>query len=467
MKKWVLGLVFILALSSFPAFSANPPKPGSVCSKQGITKTYKGKKYTCIKSGKKLLWNKGLAVKTAYPQVTPAPTPTPSPIPTPTPTPTPSWKETEREYLNNASACKPTRPVGIDESYAHYGFPRGAHFLPSQGSYKALIIPVDFLDARAKVNTQENSVPYIDNFKRYWFSMSRGKVQFEIDTLPNWISLPKTAREYAGEFPHSPQMRDYANLVISIVDPEVNFANYKIVYIIPPDYVQNFFAVGPVVSSGNGNYFKSAEGPINNLVIGTNPGISMGGIKWKWLAHETGHLFGLAHPHSYENNDKRLASIFSIMDFGFIASELYGYERWLIDWIPEDSIRCFDLRNQFTFRQIHRLSPLGSGVGSELLAFRISERKALIIESRIANEFDSLPKNYEGILVYEVDSSKLDGAIKPILGNRYEIDQSKPEYNGARVVGTLRVGEFVQYEGITISILDRIGDLFVIGALRG
>jgi len=90
MKKFVLAVTLILTFSSLPAFSASTPKPGSLCSKQGITKTYKGKKYTCIKSGKKLVWNKGVAVQTAAPQVTPTPTTSPNPTPTPTPTASPS-----------------------------------------------------------------------------------------------------------------------------------------------------------------------------------------------------------------------------------------------------------------------------------------------------------------------------------------------------------------------------------------
>lgn len=89
MKKFVLAVTLILTFSSLPAFSATPPKPGSVCSKQGITKTYKGKKYTCIKSGKKLVWNKGFTIKQAMPVASP----TPTPIPTPTPTPTKSNSE--------------------------------------------------------------------------------------------------------------------------------------------------------------------------------------------------------------------------------------------------------------------------------------------------------------------------------------------------------------------------------------
>jgi hypothetical protein len=91
MKRIAWGLTFLLVISLIPAYSATPPKAGSACSKQGITKTYQGKRYTCIKSGKKLVWSKGVAVKKATP--TPAPTvtvtATPSPSPTQTPTPTP------------------------------------------------------------------------------------------------------------------------------------------------------------------------------------------------------------------------------------------------------------------------------------------------------------------------------------------------------------------------------------------
>lgn len=57
------------ALTQTPSQSATPPKAGA-------KSTYQGKKYTCIKSGRKLVWNKGVAV--AKTQPTPTPTPTPS-----------------------------------------------------------------------------------------------------------------------------------------------------------------------------------------------------------------------------------------------------------------------------------------------------------------------------------------------------------------------------------------------------
>lgn len=87
-KKGVLGLLLLFTFSYLPSFAATTPKPGSSCAKQGITKAYKGKKYTCIKSGRKLVWNKGVLVKKAAPQAIPKPTLTSKPTPTPTATPT-------------------------------------------------------------------------------------------------------------------------------------------------------------------------------------------------------------------------------------------------------------------------------------------------------------------------------------------------------------------------------------------
>jgi hypothetical protein len=63
-------------------------KAGGSCTKLGATSTSLGKKYTCIKSGKKLVWNKGVTLA-PKPIATPTATPTPSATPSVTPTPTP------------------------------------------------------------------------------------------------------------------------------------------------------------------------------------------------------------------------------------------------------------------------------------------------------------------------------------------------------------------------------------------
>ena len=76
MKKRI-SLLATLALSLATFFhpvasAAKVPSPGATCTKLKATQVYKGKIYTCIKSGKKLVWNKGIPI-------TPSPTPSKSP----------------------------------------------------------------------------------------------------------------------------------------------------------------------------------------------------------------------------------------------------------------------------------------------------------------------------------------------------------------------------------------------------
>ena len=93
MRKTLSGLiVFGLLLVPIQFLNAATIKAGSTCPKLGQNQNANGLKYTCIKSGKKLVWNKGVVI--TKPTPTPSPTPTPTPSPTPTPNPTPSLSPT-------------------------------------------------------------------------------------------------------------------------------------------------------------------------------------------------------------------------------------------------------------------------------------------------------------------------------------------------------------------------------------
>lgn len=80
--RFTKGLLVALILTLVPitAFSAQKITPGSTCKVLNSKIVFQGKTYTCIKSGKKLVWNKGVVVK----KPTPIPTPSPSPVKTPT-----------------------------------------------------------------------------------------------------------------------------------------------------------------------------------------------------------------------------------------------------------------------------------------------------------------------------------------------------------------------------------------------
>lgn len=101
MKRVFFSFALLIGLvvpSISPAFSS--VKAGASCTKLKSTTTFSGYKYTCIKSGKKLVWNKGVPVKkaapVAAPSAEPSPSSTPSSTPTPTVTPTPSSTPTPK-----------------------------------------------------------------------------------------------------------------------------------------------------------------------------------------------------------------------------------------------------------------------------------------------------------------------------------------------------------------------------------
>ena len=62
MKRFLSALVVLFLISSISPAQA-VVKAGAKCTKVGVTASVGGKKFTCIKSGKKLVWNKGTTIK--------------------------------------------------------------------------------------------------------------------------------------------------------------------------------------------------------------------------------------------------------------------------------------------------------------------------------------------------------------------------------------------------------------------
>lgn len=109
-KKLLILLSVILAVSLVATPSNAAVKAGAKCTKAGATSVSAGKKFTCVKSGTRFVWNKGVIVKAAAkPELnpvfnpvesSPTPTPTPNPISTPTTIATP-----EKQLPVEGSLC--------------------------------------------------------------------------------------------------------------------------------------------------------------------------------------------------------------------------------------------------------------------------------------------------------------------------------------------------------------------------
>ncbi len=84
-RRLAICFTLIFCLFALPTSIANTPKAGSVCTKAGATKNFNGKKYTCVKSGKNLVWSAGkkVAQDSSIDARNSASAPKPSPSPAP------------------------------------------------------------------------------------------------------------------------------------------------------------------------------------------------------------------------------------------------------------------------------------------------------------------------------------------------------------------------------------------------
>ena len=110
-RKWRPIVAFTLLIALATPVQAATPKAGAKCTKAGTTSTVAGKKFTCVKSGKKLVWNKGVMIKAA-----PKPSPTGAPIASPTPTP----KANAEDTVFTPWSTETTAKAVIDASQANF-----------------------------------------------------------------------------------------------------------------------------------------------------------------------------------------------------------------------------------------------------------------------------------------------------------------------------------------------------------
>jgi hypothetical protein len=130
MRRGALAVVAIALIGGAVATPATAAiKAGSACTKLNQKMTSAGYTYTCIKSGKKLVWSKG--VKVVVPKPIPSPTPSPSQSPTaigdpvgaigstPTPSATPTPSPTPTPTPSPTTDPVPVEPKTLDDLIAH------------------------------------------------------------------------------------------------------------------------------------------------------------------------------------------------------------------------------------------------------------------------------------------------------------------------------------------------------------
>ena len=148
----IIGASLLLVSTSVVA--ATPPKPGAVCAKVGLTQIYNNIKYSCIKDGKKLVWDKGVIAKKSAP--------TPSPSPSKSSNLRTYSVQMEKAYLPQAPALgwDDYRCFLLDPKVEQDSIIRSIQFIPENKDYvhHAIIFRVTASDLPSAIEKSKNEI---------------------------------------------------------------------------------------------------------------------------------------------------------------------------------------------------------------------------------------------------------------------------------------------------------------------
>jgi len=312
---------------------------------------------------------------------------------------------------------------------------------------------VDFPDNKSSQNNKAFTNQYAAGAKKFLESQSYGRAKFIFDSTEKTFRINKKSSSYAITEDGQGDSRGLIQDAINAADSAIDFAKYEFVTVVPPKDTKTILFSGAL--TGGQGMFTSKEREFSSGVwIGKNKlsNFSQPGSGWSFYAHELGHVLGLMHP--YYQKDGGPGAIWDLMgNGGTSVPEFIGWHRFLMGWITEPEVMC--LTKQTLSESQFLITPINIKVaGTKIVVITLNAKQALVVEVRRASSYDKLLKNEEGILIYRVDVSKGDDqGIIAILGNK----GTKRE---GQILESLRMGENISYEGVSVQVLSssKLGD---------
>jgi M6 family metalloprotease-like protein len=286
-----------------------------------------------------------------------------------------------------ASACAPLTPAvpGVTEGQSLAGT-----VAPSRGTLRAALLLIHPADTPPDDSVAPPTV-MLDAAAEWFRSVSYGRLQLEVETVPRWLALPKTSVQYLEE----PEA--YLRDAVAAADPFLDFSRIDVVYLSPASRTPETRT--SAILNGFG---VRADGREVRAWVPWQAGFADQVNTDPWtLIHETGHLLGL--PDLYSPNAPSTFYRWDVMAFR-IPAELYAWHRWKLGWLDPGQIVCLTR----TRRRTVTLTPIERPGGTKAVFVKRGTR-ILAIEARARLGYDRMLCE-TGILVYEVEQSQFQRA---------------------------------------------------------
>jgi hypothetical protein len=404
-KRFLVLLTVTLTLGLLHPIATAAPKPGTACKKVGQTSTSAGIKYTCVKSGKKLVWNKGVEVKKA----TPSPTPTTEPSAQSKNLLATDSRITPTSALTPIASCK-TGDMTPDYAWGgkilnRNGFPRPDISVAGKKSAKILVVPIIFKDLpfreekiqRGQIFSSDldllnETIPYIkESFK----TLSVQRFEVEIDVLPKsqWFVFDRD-NPLSGVW----GVDNFTTLMemIEKEKPDFKFDGYDTFAFITGNGMPGQSGLGSAQAS-HPRVKNSQSGFMNAILM-------VGGITSTTLwVHEFGHsLFSFEDLYLFSQastgaprklGELSVPSKWDLMSDSSKVS-LLGWNKFLIGWLYDSEVRCISEQKS----SIHYLSNRETSNDTKLLTINLAPGVTLAAEAKNASGTD------KGLLLYLINT---------------------------------------------------------------
>jgi len=512
-RRGQLALAIVLILSVATPLQAANPKAGAKCSKAGATTTAVGKKFTCIKSGTKLVWNKGVTIKAApKPNSNPVFKPaSPPPVPTTKPSESPTvgsackvqgetatagntnlvcrltannvlkFYELTKSFTtasnpespDKLATCRLTdqRPTPHQPADTKIAYPITPKFgSVKSGVQKIAVVGFDFSDSAGQGNPIDILGNNIEKSQDFFNWYSNGKVKLEFTTHDKWIRLNQPSSAYVtGEHftavAGALSVPDMANEFNSAVNRHINLSGYTAVFFVYPKTIEKITQ----------NFGRAAGGGLPAF-YGFGPSdYQIEHPHWIYIIHE------LLHEQGLQGHSPKAPYRFGVLLNGNgYTSGLNSWDELVVDWLTEDEIYCIDKGNlkpvQLNLAPIERQQ-----AGLHTIMIKLDNHRALVIESHRQGDFaQGMPDYGYGVTLQLVDTkiattwdtdqatsiylkvasnSRYGPEYGTRINNKRANDSGVNLYNGIGVSGArwgldqnylMLEGEKYTFEGITI-----------------